>query len=89
MNPFDRGPGVNRPVHGVPTRCSARVMSKLRDCHECSGFYYYTETHTNPRYCPDCLPGHVRPCQVCKQPFPVENDTDRLCPIHAVHPALF
>ncbi len=68
---------------------SARVMAQHRICHDCSRVYYYTETHTNPRYCEGCLPGHTRTCQVCTQPFPVENDTDRLCPIHATHPTLF
>ena len=80
---------MNRPAHGIPTPRSARAMDTHRVCHDCSGSYRYTEAHTNPRYCQQCLPGHTRTCRICRQPFPVENDTDRLCPVHATHPALF
>jgi hypothetical protein len=80
---------MNRPVHGIPTPRTPRVMNIPRTCRDCSGTYYYTDTHTNPRYCPQCLPGHTRICQVCQRSFPVENDTDQRCPIHVTHPALF
>ncbi len=84
-----RAPVVNRPAHGIPTPRSQRAMGTHRVCQDCSSSYHYTHTHTNPRYCARCLPGHTRTCQVCKQSFPLEHDTDRLCPVHATHPALF
>lgn len=80
---------MTRPMHGIPTPRSARAMNEQRVCHDCSVLYRYTEVHTNPRYCAECLPGHTRSCRICREPFPIKHDTDRLCPIHATHPALF
>jgi hypothetical protein len=71
---------------------SARVLHKPRTCRDCHGFYRYAdyrETHRNARYCATCLLQHPRRCTTCKQEFHPQVDTDRLCPVHTVHPALF
>jgi hypothetical protein len=71
---------------------SARVLHKPRTCRDCHGFYRYAdyrETHRNSRYCAICLPQHPRRCATCKQEFHPRIDTDRLCPVHTVHPTLF
>lgn len=70
-------------------RPSQRVMHLLRTCKDCFGAYQYSETHTNPRYCPGCVPHHPRKCTTCKASFHPMTDTDRLCPIHVVHEPLF
>lgn len=66
-----------------------RVMSEPRVCRDCGGTFYYSTTHDNWRYCPVCLPQHPRKCATCKQEFYPQIDTDRLCPVHTVHPVLF
>jgi hypothetical protein len=75
----------SRPPRGM----SERVLHKSRTCRDCGGAYRYINTHHNPRYCTACLPQHPRRCTTCKQPFHSQADTDRLCPLHTVHPALF
>lgn len=70
-------------------RHSQRVMHKLRTCRDCADAYRYSDTHTNPRYCPGCLPEHPRHCRTCKQAFHPRIDTDRHCPVCVIHPALF
>jgi hypothetical protein len=72
-----------------PLGMSERVLHKSRTCRDCGGGYRYTPTHHNPRYCTACLPQHPRRCTTCKQPFHPQVDTDRLCPLHTVYPALF
>ena len=77
---------------GLVGRKSERVMHTSRICRDCrSGYRYadYPDTHHNPRYCPTCLPHHPRYCATCRQAFHPARDTDRLCPIHLVHPDLF
>lgn len=68
---------------------SQRLMTKVRTCKDCAGAYSYTDTHQNPRHCPGCLPNHSRHCRICRAPFHPALDTDRLCPVHVTHPALF
>ncbi len=68
---------------------SQKVMDELRCCKACSTGYCYTDTHTNPRYCPTCISQCTRKCRTCRTPFHPERDTDRLCAICFVHPALF
>lgn len=80
---------MTRPAHGIPLPRSVRARDRQRVCRDCGNPYRYTTAHTNPRYCTQCLPGHTRICQICQAPFPIEHDTDRLCPAHVVHPALF
>ena len=74
-----------RPPGGI----SERVWHKSRTCRDCGGDYRYTTIHHNQRYCATCLPQHPRRCTTCTQPFHPQADTDRLCPLHTVHPALF
>ena len=84
---------TTRPEHtsGPLARKSERVMHTSRICRDCRNVYRYADysnTHHNPRYCATCLPQHPRRCVTCRQAFHPVYDTDRLCPIHLVHPAL-
>jgi hypothetical protein len=79
------------PTHHTPVTAnrSDRVMGKPRTCRDCGATYRYTTTHHNSRYCTTCLRAHPRRCTACKQLFRPQIDTDRLCPVHFVHGALF